>query len=115
MPPQQYDVPPPLPVIEHVLSYAEVQRHCRRYANASADTRWIGGCARFILEGSRKVKCEVWVSGPSSVGYVPELKTEGFITKDVTADIRRHERAHCAGWPADHPGATVVERHRHDK
>jgi hypothetical protein len=26
----------------------------------------------------------------------------------LTLDIvRRHERAHCAGWPGDHPGARV--------
>ena len=25
-------------------------------------------------------------------------------------DVRLHERAHCAGWPADHPGGAAVER-----
>jgi hypothetical protein len=30
-------------------------------------------------------------------------RVEGPVTASIQAQIRRHELAHCNGWPADHP------------
>jgi hypothetical protein len=93
LPPPQYDVPPPMPVIEYVLPWSEVQRicfdHMAKLGNQSdAQTgRQVGfdGCASFGKAGTQFAgKCYIW--------------------RIDDVDVARHERAHCAGWPANHPG-----------
>jgi len=75
LPPPQYDVPPPISVIETVMTAAEVNYWCNKAAGYG---RW-NGCAV-----TRNGNC--------------------YIVRVDMADVARHERAHCAGWPADHPG-----------
>ncbi len=75
LPPPQYDVPPPMPVIEHVLTHAEV--------NALYNQAY----------------------GPGQVnGFAFSRSGTCVIIRIDDPMVARHERAHCAGWPADHPG-----------
>ena len=79
IPPAQYDHTPPMPVIEHVMSQAEVTRLCNGLLGERPGG-WLG-CGRInAVDG----KCYILHIG--------------------SPEVRRHERAHCAGWPKDHPG-----------
>jgi hypothetical protein len=77
-PPPQYNYPYKGPVIEYVLPRAEARAMCRK-RNA-----WADACS-WTKDG----KCYIVlpVGGP-----VKQL-----------APYRRHEIAHCNGWPASHP------------
>ncbi|SRR6266481_2343321 len=84
LPPPQYDHPPSIAVIEHVMTFDRVNRQCQANHALGRDGRppppsyRFNGCAH-IIAGS----CEVW--------------------RIDNATTRRHELAHCNGWPADHP------------
>ena len=62
------------PYDEHVLSLAQVREICG-YENWGCAWITAGTCYRVLLS-----------DGPVSVSF-----------------LRRHETAHCNGWPADHP------------
>jgi hypothetical protein len=80
IPPPQYDHPPSIPVIEKVLSYDAVQAICPKiYGVALMPGQHYNGCGVVI-----KNVCYIWR-----------------VDNDL---VRRHERAHCSGWPKDHPG-----------
>jgi hypothetical protein len=92
IPPKQYDHPYKGNLVVHVVgSQQEVRRLCPGSAFS-----WIGalGCAHL-----GKYWCVV-VMAPDDVitkaGFPPEL-------------IKRHEIAHCNGWPSNHRGAEVFE------
>lgn len=96
LPPPQFDYPPTIPVIEHVMSYADVQAICISQAEIGANAflvpvlkkNGVNGCAS-IYNG----RCFIW-----------RIKDD---------EVARHERAHCNGWPSDHsdhPVARVVPR-----
>ena len=76
--PRQYDHPARIPVIEQVLSDIEIRNRCGLFA---------GGCAFYIDEGNKR-KCLIILPAGS---------------RRYVAWYRRHEVAHCNGWPADHP------------
>lgn len=76
-------------VIERVLSYAEVDRECRREAVATGHPdrlpppgKWFQGCT--ITHPDRCIVYRV-----------------------NSRDVLVHELAHCKGWPADHPGGKL--------
>ena len=71
-------------VIERVLPWPEVNRECSALAY---------GCAR-NAEPDRTMFCVI---------VIPAI--DGLVTPHVQERIRLHEIGHCAGWPADHPGA----------
>ena len=71
-------------VIEHVLPRPEVTRECPAFANA---------CAR-RAQPDPTMFCVI---------VIPAI--DGFVTPQVQERLRLHEIGHCAGWPADHPGA----------
>ncbi len=86
LPPPQYDHPFPGQVVEKRLSFAEVRRVCKgglacswpRVTIRSKDGKIIGSYCLVILP----------------------LHDRG--------TLKRHEVAHCNGWPADHPGGFWV-------
>jgi hypothetical protein len=88
LPPAQYDHPPSMPVIERVLPWNELQRICRgviereKFNTATGYGAW--GCS-VVKDG----KC-----------YVARIDVPG---------VRRHELAHCNGWPKNHPGGWYDE------
>ena len=84
-PPPQYDHAPPMAVIEHVMSAAEVDRLCIGLMHGTGNGQPWSGCGRIAADG----KCYILHIG--------------------TPQVRRHERAHCAGWPAGHPGGVWQE------
>ena len=73
-------------VIERVLPRPEVNRECPAFAN---------GCAR-LSEPDPSMFCVI---------VIPAI--DGLVTPQVQERIRLHEIGHCAGWPADHPGARL--------
>lgn len=92
IPPPQYDVPPAVPVIERVLPYDEAWRICSGGIEAADRPGWgeprrikgyDPGCA-WLAPYYGKVRC-----------YIVRVDSE---------TVRRHELAHCNGWPKDHPG-----------
>jgi len=86
LPPPQYDVPPSVPVIEHVLGYDEIVAHCGDHMGCTVPN---------------KGKCEIWVL---KAGSMIVSKSGQVVLPEWMADIlRRHELAHCNGWPKDHP------------
>ena len=90
MPPPQYDFPPAVPVIEHAVEQAEVMRNCGDQT----------GCARVS-----KDRCEIWFPR-AGVWITFTGSTPGGAVMPAWAaeQIRRHELAHCNGWPRDHRG-----------
>lgn len=75
--PPRYDHKPSMSVVEQVMSAAEVIQRCGMGA---------GACS-FYIPGA-KIGCLV---------IIP------YGTKAEQAQYRRHEYAHCNGWPANHP------------
>ena len=93
-PPVRYDHPHrSLRILER--DYFDVDPICRamfpraRFPLAT-NTHRILGCAG-IGDGRRPC----WIIVPRA--------GEGLIPEEQRAEIIRHERAHCNGWPADHP------------
>jgi hypothetical protein len=86
-PPPKYVHPYHGPVIERVLPLAEARRACARMGTHADACSWVkrGTCHLVIPLG-----------GPVS---------------DLGA-YRRHEMAHCNGWPASHPGGRVPAPYR---
>lgn len=88
-PPARYVHPPTVPVIEHVLEYGPLQFWCSMFPGPNHlqvfkdKTRHFNGCSAFLPIDGEKT-CFVW--------YLPG---------DTAA--RRHELAHCNGWPGNHP------------
>jgi len=83
LPPTQFDFPPAVPVIERVLGMNEVHRFCNARAGQAGDMGQTWGCS--------------WKEGGKC--YVVRVDNES---------VRRHELAHCNGWPHDHPGGWGV-------
>jgi hypothetical protein len=84
LPPPEFDKPPPMPVIEQVLSWDEVQALCsRNTGQILMPGQFFGGCSGFRMKDGVKI-CVIWYSGDAAV--------------------LRHERAHCSGWGPDHKG-----------
>jgi hypothetical protein len=81
-PPAQYDHPYSGQVIEQRLSQAELMRLCRGPAEGCATV--INGVCYIALPASEK-------------------------DANVLAAMRRHELAHCNGWPGNHPGGHWVD------
>lgn len=80
MPPAIYDHPPAKPPIVIMRSLDELEALC-------ADNPWgdnIGACTMVMKNGQCLI---LWLDG-DPVGGV----------------LWRHERAHCNGWPPEHPG-----------
>ena len=88
LPPAQYDHPPSMPVIERVLPWNELQRVCRGVIEREKFT---------TATGYGAWGCSVVKAGKCCVARI-----------DVPG-VRRHELAHCNGWPRDHPGGWYDE------
>jgi hypothetical protein len=85
-PPAQYDHPYDGPVDERVMPVAEVHELCTSLgaSHSSADASAPGGVA-----------C-AWVSDGTCYIILPDDE------QAPVAIYRRHEIAHCNGWPANH-------------
>jgi hypothetical protein len=77
-PPARYNHPYSGPVIERVLPLSEARRACARMGVSADACSW-----------AAKNKCYL---------VIPR----GGPVKDLPPYVR-HERAHCNGWPEDHP------------
>jgi hypothetical protein len=92
VPPKEYDHPFDGELIEVT---ALDQDNVRRWCPTAKFPRWALGCMPELRPG----RCWI-VLAPDDVikaaGFPPEL-------------VRRHEIAHCNGWPADHRGALPYE------
>ncbi len=77
-PPPHYNHPYRGPVVETVLSLAQARAMCRRRGVASDACSWV-----------RKGTCYI-------------VLPKGGPVKSL-APYRRHEIAHCNGWPESHP------------
>lgn len=92
LPPARYDRAHPDLRVER-FAYLDVDPQCRKAfpktkLPAATDTHRITGCAP-VSDG--KLPCFVMMPRR---GDLPPAHLEA---------IFRHERAHCNGWPADHP------------
>jgi hypothetical protein len=77
--PTQYDHPPSIPVIDKVMSRDEVTALCSAKAHRALPAgEWFNGCSAIVAG-----KCYIW--------------------RVDDAAVFRHERAHCNGWPYNHP------------
>jgi len=89
LPPPQYDFPPPMPVYERVLPWERVYDLCIDLgvtswpAKSQLKNHPPLGCSIREKDGV----CSVWIAD------VAQQET-----------VRRHEYAHCNGWPNNHPG-----------
>ncbi len=84
LPPANYDHPYNGHVVEHRLSNDAAAMACARIgvSGASCMIKPTGACVIYI---------------PTGYG------------KEMTAYYKRHEVAHCNGWPPDHPGGRFAE------
>src|SRR5262249_21779096 len=78
-PPARYDHRPAMPVVDRVLPLAQARAACAKM-------------------GARADACS-WMKGGKCFVVIPR---DGPV-RDLNA-YRRHEFAHCNGWPEDHPG-----------
>lgn len=89
LPPPEYDFPPTIVVIEHVLTSDRVDTICQEQGAPGRDGRPPGPGVHFLGCAIRTGKtCEVW--------------------RIDDATIRRHEFGHCNGWPSNHPTFVVA-------
>jgi hypothetical protein len=63
-----------------------------------------GVVARICLEWSATYHFAPPEIGKQFVGCSLRWPTLCKVVRIDREDVRVHERAHCAGWPADHPG-----------
>ena len=104
LPPPPYDLPPAIPVIEHVVSFAELQAHCGNSINLRSGRQALG-CSKLNAHAGR---CEIWLPAIGSTDW-PGYEYQGFISERLQALSRKHELGHCNGWPDDHRGGIEVE------
>ncbi len=90
LPPPQYDVPPPMPVIEYVMPWSDLQQVC-----FGLTAKWNG-----VIEAQGKRAVGGW-GGCSGIDHDTG---KCIIYRVDDDDIRRHELGHCSGWSRDHPG-----------
>ncbi len=76
LPPAVYDHEPSMPIEEHVLSFEQVTAFCQHHWGIDPSHTYLG--------------CANRVAGTCIIYRVADDR------------VRRHERAHCAGWPASH-------------
>jgi hypothetical protein len=88
MPPAQYERPPKIPVIERVVPWNELQQFCR----AGIEAQKVRTATGYGVWGCSVVKDDKC--------YIARIDNPG---------VRRHELAHCNGWPKDHPGGRYDE------
>lgn len=113
LPPPQYDHPPEIPVVEHILSFEEVTEFCGPHA--------FGACMTFAIDAAGKKVCHIWISRVGDFVLKKDRRwflttsewrlprgTPGVVRPEHQEMERRHELAHCNGWPANHP--TNVEQ-----
>jgi len=84
--PPQYDHPPkpPMQIIERRLSYDEIQKICAvRSGRALMPGQYFYGCGGGSLDV--RGNCIIW------------------LLENADDYQRRHEIAHCNGWPGNHP------------
>jgi len=91
-PPARFDHAPTVTVIQHLAPYDQVRSLCnaafRRYGFEPLVMSYrTNGCA--VLSNYANI-CEIFIASDPRGGT------------PISA-IVRHERGHCAGWPADHP------------
>jgi hypothetical protein len=106
-PPPQYDVVPPVPVIERILSREELQKVCgairaegvQRVCGALRGEESQKACVTYYQLGPGE-----WFRGCTTPRAVRAATTVCLVYRIDDELVRRHEWAHCAGWPADHPG-----------
>jgi hypothetical protein len=94
-PPAQYDKPYTAGVMEtHTLTLPEIQKRCAKAGFGH------GRLACTIVRSQGR--CSVYLPRVGERGLY-EGTTPVVITSALQAGLRRHERGHCNGWPADHP------------
>ena len=91
MPPKFWDHPFGGELIEKIVTMEDMNRMCRPRRNYQIIPH---GCSN-----PQFTKCTIWIL-ESAV-----LQKSGILI-DV---VRRHEIAHCNGWPGDHPGMPEPE------
>lgn len=84
LPPAIFDHPFPGRVAIHNHLLAEMPKYC---------ARWQIACAPISVHPGGT--CEIHILTPGQDDVTPEFYVR----------LRRHEEAHCNGWPADHRGA----------
>jgi hypothetical protein len=87
LPPPQYDFPPKMPVIERVLTHNDLQWACGQVSPGSLSLlpgQYYGGCSALWRVKDGVMTCFVW-------------------RRPDDDRTRRHELAHCNGWPKEHP------------
>lgn len=84
LPPAIYDHPYAGPVIETIMSLAEIREFC--------DATDALACVPFPPN----------FNGDKCFVYLPSIGAGG-VTQREQDLLRRHETGHCNGWPVDHP------------
>jgi hypothetical protein len=96
LPPPQYDYKPQIPVIEQVLKYDDLQVICgMKSLTPLLPGQFYSGCSAVWLVKDGVKTCFVW-----------RRPNDNY--------TRRHELAHCNGWPVNHPGGYVNGEQQHD-
>ena len=88
IPPAIYDHPFLGKVVVHNHLLSEMPKYC---------DRWQTSCAPIGVHAGGT--CDIYILTPSEDNLTPAFYEL----------IKRHEEAHCSGWPADHPGARGTE------
>jgi len=86
MPPPEYDRGYDGKLIEHRVPFGTARAYCRKMGRHQSMARY--GCSLGDIAGPGT--CTIVVSGP---------------TQADVRNVRKHETAHCAGWPENHPNA----------
>ena len=94
MPPPKWDHPFSGKMIEHLVPYGKAAALCRELNPEGDHPNMVSGRKLYGCAFWRGETCEIVYS------YDPTG-----LDKRMASNVFRHERAHCNGWPSDHPGA----------
>jgi hypothetical protein len=104
-PPERFDHDYDGPVIEMVIPWDRITKMCDLMSNAGkivlpSGATTMSGCSRVYLGGGNPP-----VSGGCLIIIPAEgsIHPKGPVTVKDQEKVFHHERAHCNGWPADHP------------
>ena len=88
------DIPPPPAIYDHVYHGKLVERR-----GTPAQVEHFCHTQQGIVSPYRALGCAIH-RGKSCTIMITQVG--GKVTAQVQSQIRRHEMAHCNGWPADH-------------
>lgn len=96
MPPERFDHTYTGEMQSHLVPYGQAWAMCDKLAKSLGEEGWPVTSKQ--IQGRHLYGCSMLVDDVCIIVHSWSLHD-----KDMKSNVYRHERAHCNGWPADHP------------